>query len=67
MARKRITLEQLDSFEVDEETHHLYWRDKAVMTVMSLPWWVQVSALAGGLGTAVSAIVAVIRLVRGLP
>lgn len=67
MTRKKITLEQLDSFQVDDETRQLYWHDKAVMTVVSLPWWVQVSALAGGLGTAVSAIVAVIRLTRGLP
>jgi len=29
-----------------------------VVTVTSLPLWVQVSALAGGLGTAVSAIIA---------
>lgn len=30
------------------------------MTVVSLPWWVQVSALAGGLATAISATVALI-------
>ena len=65
MARKTITLEQLDQFSIDDETNQLFWRDHRVMTVVSLPLWVQVSALAGGLGTAVSAAVAVIRLVHG--
>ncbi len=55
MARKPIALEQLDDFSVDDETNQLFWHGKAVMTVISLPWWVQVAALAGGLGTAVSA------------
>ncbi len=55
MSRKTISQDQLDGFSVDDKTNQLYWRDRAVMTVVSLPWWVQVSALAGGLGTAVSA------------
>lgn len=65
MVRKTISLKQLDQFSIDEETNQLFWRDGRVMTVISLPWWVQVSALAGGLGTAVSALVAVIRLIHG--
>ena len=64
MPRKTISIEQLDNFTVDTETNQLFWREKAVMTVVSLPLWVQVSALAGGLGTAVSAVVAVIRLAK---
>lgn len=59
MSIQKIGMEQLDNFSVDEATNRLYWKDKQVMTVVSLPWWVQVSALAGGLGTAVSAAVAV--------
>lgn len=66
MARKRISQDQLDQFSIDDETNELFWRDKKVMTVMGLPWWVQVSALAGGLGTAVSAVVAVTVLVLKL-
>ena len=62
MAKKPITVDQFDRMAVDEETNQLYWDGRAIMTVVSLPWWVQVSALAGGLGTAVSAIVAVIEL-----
>jgi hypothetical protein len=64
MSKKTITLDELDGFSVDDETNQLYWHNRAIMTVVSLPWWVQVSALAGGLGTAVSATVAVIRLVK---
>jgi hypothetical protein len=66
MPRKTITLELLDNFSVDTESQQLFWRDRAVMTVVSLPWWVQVSALAGGIGTAVSAAVALVRLIWGL-
>jgi hypothetical protein len=62
MPRKTISLDQLDNFSVDTETRELFWQDKKVVTLMSLPWWVQVSALAGGLGTAVSAVVAVVGL-----
>jgi hypothetical protein len=47
MTKKTISLEQLDQFSVDEETNQLYWRDRAVMTVVSLPLWVQASALTG--------------------
>ena len=65
MARKTIGLEQLDGFSIDDETNQLYWRGNSVVTVTSLPLWVQISALAGGLGTAVSAAVAVIRLFTG--
>lgn len=64
MSRKTISQDQLDGFSVDDDTNQLYWHDRAVMTVVSLPWWVQVSALAGGLGTAVSAAVAVIKLFK---
>lgn len=64
MARKTITQDQLDQFSVDDETNQLYWRDRAVMTVVSLPWWIQVSALAGGLGTLGSFLVAAIRLLK---
>jgi len=66
MSRKTISIDQLDGFSIDEENNALFWRGHAVMTVTSLPWWVQVSALAGGLGTAVSAIVAVIGLLHRL-
>lgn len=62
MARKKISQDQLDGFSVDDETNQLYWQGKAVMTVMSLPWWVQFSALVASLATAVSAGVAVIKL-----
>jgi hypothetical protein len=58
MPRRPISLEQLDNLSVDSETNQLFWHDKAVMTVVSLPWWVQVAALAGGLGSAISALVA---------
>lgn len=64
MARNRISLEQLDQFSVDESTNQLYWRENQVVTVISLPWWVQVSALAGGLGTAAGAIVGVVSLIH---
>jgi hypothetical protein len=64
MARQTISIDQLDGLSVDDETNQLYWRGRGVMTVTSLPWWVQVSALAGGLGTAVSALVAVISLFK---
>lgn len=64
MARKPITMEQLDNFSVDERTNQLFWHNKAVMTVVSLPWWVQVSALAGGLGTIISAVAAVVALFK---
>ena len=62
MSIQKIGMEQLDNFGVDGSTNRLYWKDKEVMTVVSLPWWVQVSALAGGLGTAVSAAVALAQL-----
>ena len=62
MARKTISIDQLDGFSVDEETNQLFWQGKSVMTVTSLPWWVQVSALGAGCGTMISAMVAVIRL-----
>lgn len=64
MPRETVSLEQLDNFSVDSETNQLYWRNEAVMTVVSLPWWVQVSALAGGVGTAVSAVAAIIMLFK---
>jgi hypothetical protein len=65
MTRKTISQDQLDGFAIDDETNQLYWRGNSVVTVTSLPLWVQISALAGGLGTAVSAGVAVIRLFTG--
>lgn len=64
MPKKTITLEQLDSFSVDTDTNQLYWQGKAVMAVMSLPWWVQFSALVASVATAVSAIAAVAALFR---
>ena len=62
MSIQKIGMEQLDNFSVDEPTNRLYWKGNEVVTVVSLPWWVQVSALAGGLGTAISAAVAVAQL-----
>jgi hypothetical protein len=64
MAVKTISQDQLDNFSVDEETSQLYWRGNQVVTVISLPWWVQVSALASGLGTAAGAIIAAISLIH---
>ena len=62
MSIQKIGMEQLDNFSVDEPTNRLYWKGNEVVTEVSLPWWVQVSALAGGLGTAISAAVAVAQL-----
>jgi len=64
MARKTVTLEQLDNFTVDDKTNELFWRDKPVVTTMSLPWWVHVAALAGGFGAVVSAIATVAALFK---
>jgi len=47
MARKTISIDLLDSFSVDDETS--YWCDKEVVTMISLPWWVNGSAIAVGL------------------
>lgn len=63
MARRTISIDELDHFSVDEDTNQLFWRNLAVVTAVSLPRWVQVAALAGGLGSAVSALVAVAALV----
>jgi hypothetical protein len=62
MTKKKISYEQFDNFSVDDETNQLYWRDKPVVTAISLPTWLQIAALAGGIGGGVSAIVAIIRL-----
>lgn len=59
MARKTISQDQLDGFSIDDETNQLYWLNKEVMTVISLPWWVQISALAAALSTVALAVVTV--------
>lgn len=63
MTKRPITLEQLDQFSVEDETNQLYWRNKEVVTVVSLPWWVNLSAIAVGLGTAAVAAVEVARVI----
>lgn len=64
MPRRRISQDQLDNFSVDTETNQLFWRDREVVTVISLPWWVQVAALAGSLSAVTMAVVAVINLLK---
>jgi len=49
MVRKTISQDQLDGFSIDEETSQLYWHDREVVTVISLPWWVNGAAIAVGL------------------
>lgn len=63
MARRTISLELLDKFSVDDETGQLYWRDREVITVVSLPWWVNWSAIAVAIGTVVVALVEVGKVV----
>ncbi len=62
MTRKTISQDQLDGFSIDEETSQLYWRNREIVTVISLPWWVQVSVLAAGFGSVIGAIAAVAAL-----
>ena len=63
MTRKRISMEQLDQFSVDEASNQLYWRDREVVTMISLPWWVNVSAVAVGLCAVLTIIIEVGKLV----
>lgn len=64
MAQRKIGMEDLDGFSIDEETRQLYWRGRAVVTEMSLPWWVQVAAIAASVSTVVIATASVISLLR---
>ncbi len=67
MARKTISLEQLDQFSVDEQTNQLYWRNKEVVTMISLPWWVNAAAIAVGLSAVATLIIEVGKvIVHGL-
>ena len=62
MPQKTITLEQLDNFSVDEVTSQLYWKQKEVVTVVSLPWWVNASAIAVGLCAVVTLVIEVTKV-----
>lgn len=61
--RKTISLEGLDQFEVDEY-NQLYWRGQQVVTTMRLPFLVNVALLLTSVATGVSAVAAVITLLR---
>jgi hypothetical protein len=47
MTRRTISLDELDGFEIDEATGHLYWRDQRVKTEarFSLSTWQRIGAI----------------------
>jgi hypothetical protein len=65
MAKRTITQDQLDGFSIDEDTNQLFWHDRAIVTPIGLPMWVQIAAVVGGFAGAVTALVNIIRLCLG--
>lgn len=61
MARDRITIEQLDRLAVDPETGRLFWDNQEVVTVLSLPWYVNAAIVAGAAIAGLSLIWSVVR------
>lgn len=51
MPLKTISIDELDNFKIDTETRRLFWYEKEIVTTMRLPWWVNISAIATGIGT----------------
>lgn len=65
MPRQAISLDQFDRLTIDPETHQLYWDGKELVTKMSLPWWVQASAVAAAVSTVLMCLMRAVELVRG--
>lgn len=69
MAGTRLTigLDQLDNFSIDDDLI-LYWDGELVQTTTkySLPWWINVSIILGGIGGATGGIAGVIAAVIAL-
>lgn len=65
MPRTQITLNQLSRMEIDEN-HRLYWDGELVMTTtkLSLPWWVNLSAIVTGASTLALAIIGVMSMMK---
>lgn len=63
MTVKKITIDGMDNFGVDEE-NKLYWKGKPVVTKeeITLSKWVNRAIIAGGFSTLALAVIGVIRL-----
>lgn len=66
MPKVTMSMENLDRFSVDPETNKLYWDGKEVVASMSLPWWVNVSAIATAVFTGIGAVAAVVVTIHTL-
>ncbi len=62
--RSRVSLDDLDQFETDEDGL-LYWKGKKVVVERRLviAWWVNAAIIVAGIAAAVSAIVSLLAYV----
>lgn len=65
MAIKKISIDDLDNFAIEEHTNKLYWNGQRVVTQMSLPWWVQASAIVTAVSAGVVAFIEALRFFGG--
>lgn len=59
-------MDELDRLGIDDETGRLFWDDKEVVTSMSLPSWVHISAVVTAISTAVAALATVAPVLKDL-
>jgi hypothetical protein len=66
MVRRQLSLDDMDPMEIDTTTGQLFWHGKQVVTSMSLPAWVHLSALVTAISTAVLAVATIIPILKDL-